>query len=1043
MNYFISSYKTVFVLPLAVTLISCGGSSNNNSSTPVPTNTAGTVSVSGTTSIGETLTSTVVDANGTSGSTFVYQWLRSGATISGATSGSYSPVSDDVGNPLSVRVNYTDDDGFSENITSAATANVTDPTPANTVGNINISGTAQVGQLLSASVTDSNGLSGSVISYQWQAGSTDIAGATNVNFIVTSDQVGDTLRVLASYTDDDGNIESLTSASTTTVPIVVETFAGNFQRGTLGDNDTVPDINCDTIFTSTSELEDAATRTMTLGTTLCLADGNYNGLELDFGGAGTEADPITIAAVNPGSAVIGGDVSVRMSGTYAVLQGLVFKDGESASSDFLQTRNGSGGDFCNNCRITEVSIIDVTSDNSGKWLNIYGQDNRIDHSWFSGKSNTGALLIINREVPDGATAADVLPNRTIIDHNYFGDRPPTDGKAYAESSDNDYEAIRLGTSDAHAFDSHSVVEYNYFERIEGEAEVISNKSGNNLIVNNTIRDSYGSLTTRHGSEATISGNVILGDGHPFAGGIRVVDDGHRIINNYIGGARYKNTRFHGGIVLHNSNGSTSNGYQTFENVLVMNNTIVDSVNSLNVNGGNQSDNPESVFFINNIIDDAIGPIITFADEGLPANSTFAGNYIDGQSFSDEADLTSAAGFIQQDAMLEVDSLGIARPTAATATALAAEQAVNIGSFNNVNDDMDGQDRPIITTSGSDHISTEPAIRGLLSSGDVGPINYTPDFSQGYVQRVSISNSGFDSGEADWTFTSPATITEVKGDVFSGETVSITDAGEVSRSVSVIPNSTYTLSAFTKGPIQLGVDVGGTEIKADESGSEYELTTVSFDSGSASSIEVFARLDDQVSSLVSIGDPTFVEFTGNTSDLNWVVTEGGTLGQVQTTGNSASGPDGALKFRLNEGSGEIGGMGVTQFLADIAPNTDYTLEAFVLNKRDFDVTATIGVYEAETTTVLASKVLDYAALESAGADESESDSFLRDEFTFNSGLQTGLTLFVTYNVNTVYADGGDQSDTELWVDDISISFNGAPATDSIAFVDEFRLVAHGN
>ncbi|MGB5355024.1 MAG: chondroitinase-B domain-containing protein, partial [Woeseia sp.] len=882
------------------------------------------------------MTATVSDGNGTSSSTISYQWLRNGTAIPNATSLTWTAVQDDVGFPLAVSATYTDNDGFSENVTSAQTANIADAPPADSPGSVSITGTAQVGQELTAVISDANGIANANVAYEWRRDSAPIAGASSNSYTLVAADEGSVITVNVVYEDDDGFSTDVSSPPT--APVTgASTSMGNFPRGALGSNDSVPDVVCDSVYTNAQALAADATRTMAAGTTLCLADGTYGDFELDFGGAGTSALPITVAAETSGEAVITGETSVRMSGSYAVLQGFVFKGGQSASSDFLQTRNGSGGDHCSNCRITEIAIIDLQSGSSGKWLNIYGVDNRVDHSWFAGKENTGALLVVNREIPNGGTAADIPISGTIIDHNYFGDRPPTAGKAYAEGSDNDYEAIRIGTSDGHAFDSNVVVEYNYFERIDGEAEVISNKAGNNLIANNTIRDSYGSLTTRHGARATIEGNFIIGDGHPYAGGIRIIDDGHRVINNYIEGARYKNTRFHGGIVIHNGDGSTSNGYQNVFNVLIAHNTVVDSVNSINVNGGNQSTNPESIFFVNNIIDDAIGPIITYADGGLPANSSYSGNYVFGQSFSDDPGLTSANGFLDSDIAMTDDGLRVARP--ADAVSVAADSAPGIGAFAAISDDMDGDTRTGNTQSGSDHISTLAATKGLITSADVGPINYRPDFSQGYVRRVDIVNPGFDA-TGGWTFTAPATVTSSASDKFSGPTAVVSDAGSLSQDVVLEPNTTYTLTAFTKGPLQLNVS-GGATARLDDFNSNYRLSTLSFATTSSGSAVVSIALDDEIETNVAIADSSFDDFTGNSSDPNWTVSESsGVTGQLQTTGNSASGTSGALKFRLNAGSGEVGGQGVTQDLAGIVPNTEYTLSAYVLYKRDrTDVTAT--------------------------------------------------------------------------------------------------------
>lgn len=1046
-----NKFKFIVLSILIIALTACGGSSSGGGAAAggggdTPINQTGSVTISGTLQRDEILTATVSDGNGTNGSLISYQWHRNGAAIPSATSVTWTAVQSDVGFPLTVDASYTDEDGFSENVSSTQTANITDSLAIDSPGSVSIMGTAQVGQELTAVITDGNGVSASNVTYEWRRDGAAITGAAANSYTLVAADEGSAITVNAAYTDDDGFGDDVTSSPTASVTGSILPSTGNFPRGTLGNIDSVPAINCDMIYTDAQALADDATRTMAAGTTLCLADGSYGNFELDFGGVGTSALPITIAAENPGAAVITGETSVRMSGSYAVLQGLVFNGGPSASSDFLQTRNGSGGDFCSNCRITEIAVIDLQSANSGKWLNIYGVDNRVDHSWFAGKENTGALLIVNREIPSGGTAADIPISGTIIDHNYFGDRPPTAGKAYAESSDNDYEAIRIGTSAGHAFDSNVLVEYNYFERIEGEAEVISNKAGNNIIANNTIRDSYGSLTTRHGANATIEGNFIMGDGHPYAGGLRIIDDGHRVINNYIEGARYKNTRFHGGIVIHNGNGSTSNGYQNVANVLIAHNTVVDSVNSLNVNGGNQSTNPEDIFFVNNIIDDAIGPIITYADEGLPANSSYSGNYVFGQSFSDEASITSASGFIDGDIAMAEDGLGVSRPT--DAVSVAADGAPNIGLFAAISDDMDGDMRLGNTQSGSDDIPTAAATKGLITSGDVGPMNYRPDFSQGYVGRVDIINSGFDA-TAGWVFTAPATVSNSASDIFSGPTAVVSGAGSLAQNVALDPNTTYTMTAFTKGPVQLSITSGGDTARLDDFNSDYRLSTLSFNTTSSGSAVVTIALDDAIETSVAIADPSFDDFTGDSSDPNWTVSETSSVtGQVQTTGNSATGSSGALKFRLNGGSGEVGGQGVTQDLTGIVPNTQYTLSSYVLYKRGrTDVTATIGVYEVGTTNVLASKVLDYKALEAAGAPESEEDNFLLDTFTFNSGAQSGLTLFVTYDVNNVLASTIDQieaqADSELWVDDISMTAPGAPGPGTFAYADDIRIVSHGN
>ena len=107
---------------------------------------------------------------------------------------------------------------------------------------------------------------------------------------------------------------------------------------------------------------------------------------------------MTIAAENPGQAIIhNGEVSIRLGGEYLTLQGFIFRDGGSDNAIITFRDNNE----CSNCRVTEISLIDMDTNNddiyeSTKWIEIYGQYNRVDHSWFSGKTSRGALLVIPR-----------------------------------------------------------------------------------------------------------------------------------------------------------------------------------------------------------------------------------------------------------------------------------------------------------------------------------------------------------------------------------------------------------------------------------------------------------------------------------------------------------------------------------------------------------------------------------------------------------------------------------------------------------------------
>jgi len=85
----------------------------------------GSVTISGTPQEGQVLTAanTLADADGIG--VISYQWKRAGVAISGATSTTYTLVTADVGNAITVTASYTDTQGTAESVTSSATATIT------------------------------------------------------------------------------------------------------------------------------------------------------------------------------------------------------------------------------------------------------------------------------------------------------------------------------------------------------------------------------------------------------------------------------------------------------------------------------------------------------------------------------------------------------------------------------------------------------------------------------------------------------------------------------------------------------------------------------------------------------------------------------------------------------------------------------------------------------------------------------------------------------------------------------------------------------
>ena len=184
----------------------------NENITSLNTNTIndiGVITVSGTNKQNETLTASIDDSNGISG-TVTYQWIRvdggSETNIVNSNNANYILQRDDSGNTIKVNAQYTDNSGFNENITSAETPIIY--RADNVVGTVTVSGLTSVGQTLTTSVSDSNGLP-ETIEYQWLRNDVEITDANNSH--IHTDTV---IKVDVSYNDLDNYLQNVTSLGT-------------------------------------------------------------------------------------------------------------------------------------------------------------------------------------------------------------------------------------------------------------------------------------------------------------------------------------------------------------------------------------------------------------------------------------------------------------------------------------------------------------------------------------------------------------------------------------------------------------------------------------------------------------------------------------------------------------------------------------------------------------------------------------------------------------------------------------------------------------
>ncbi len=399
---------------------------------------------------------------------------------------------------------------------------------------------------------------------------------------------------------------------------------------------------------------------------------------LAFRGHGTPDRPITLRAQTPGKVILSGKSRLDVDGEHLVVSGLCFR-GASSGGDGVKI---AGRD----CRVTDSAVVDCEYK---FYVHLFGVSNRLDHCVLAGKANDSPTLQV--EVED-------RPNHHQIDHNHFGPRPPL-GR-------NGGETIRVGYSHQSMLESGTRVERNLFDRCDGELEIVSNKSCGNIYQFNTFLDCAGWFTLRHGDRCVVDGNVFLGHHTRGSGGIRIIGEGHTIVNNYIEGVETGGFRLTAGIP-----DSPLNGYFRARDVLVAFNTVVDTRGpcvelDAGMGSSRRTLRPEQVTIANNVFAPADGGTLSKGTEG--EKFVWAGNLTWGPPSA-----SARVGVRRADPRLARAEDGLLRPSPDSAVRGAAQGDYPAAT------DIDGQPRDARRDVGCDQASDAPVTRPPLSKADVG------------------------------------------------------------------------------------------------------------------------------------------------------------------------------------------------------------------------------------------------------------------------------------------------------------------------------------
>lgn len=263
----------------------------------------------------------------------------------------------------------------------------------------------------------------------------------------------------------------------------------------------------------------AAFATAKPGDAIVMKDGIWTDVAIDFNAIATAKVIITLRAQTAGNVILNGNSTLVFSKPNLVVNGLLFKQGA------ITKKQTSVISFnADNCRLTNTAIVDYNLDDFNTdyyWIYFNGSHNRMDHCFFTGKSNLKPVLQNAEE--------DARYNQ--VDRCYIKDIP------YVKNA-NGREIMRIfgyGHADQMGDDgAYFTIEYNLFDHAHGEGtEIVSLKSNYNIVRYNTVVASKGGLVGRRGKYNTFEGNIVLGNGEPGSSGIRVAGPNHKVVNNYV------------------------------------------------------------------------------------------------------------------------------------------------------------------------------------------------------------------------------------------------------------------------------------------------------------------------------------------------------------------------------------------------------------------------------------------------------------------------------------------------------------------------------
>jgi VCBS repeat-containing protein len=280
---------------------------------------------------------------------------------------------------------------------------------ANSNGSASISGETVVGQTLSASVSDPDGVEAGTDTYQWYSNGAAISGATSATYTLTGDEGGETVTVVARYTDSAGLRETVESSGVS--------IQAAFSLGATFVHALVDGAACDI---SAVGADGAAGSALASGVTsngLVTFDGlvPVNGGALLSCAGGTyvdEASGDTLAAPLSRAVVdVAGDAVFTVSPLTEIATALAEQSGD-LNQALVQFNGSVGVNFGVSENITEITPSDIASvalanDEAGKYATALALISQLDATDAT-KTAAEVIAAIAADLVDGVLSQETI-----------------------------------------------------------------------------------------------------------------------------------------------------------------------------------------------------------------------------------------------------------------------------------------------------------------------------------------------------------------------------------------------------------------------------------------------------------------------------------------------------------------------------------------------------------------------------------------------------------------------------------------------------------